>query len=96
MKSCAPPKGGAKKKPEDPRAPKRPPPAFFLVCLKNRPEIRGECPELCRGEARRGGSHTAAGDRQPVKGRLRRRRTVGRRRRPTAVQESLALQRGGR
>nr|KAF6296016.1 hypothetical protein mMyoMyo1_009148 [Myotis myotis] len=69
MKTYIPPKGETKKKCKDPKAPKRPPSAFFLFCSEFRPIIKGEHPGLSIGDvAKKLGemwSNTAADDKQP-------------------------------
>ncbi|KAK2094235.1 High mobility group box 1 [Saguinus oedipus] len=69
MKTYIPPKGETKKKFKDPKAPKRPPSAFFLFCSEYRPKIKGEHPGLSIGDvAKKLGemwNNTAADDKQP-------------------------------
>ena len=69
MKTFIPPKRETKKKFKDPKAPKRPPSAFFLFCSEYRPKVKGEHPGLSIGDvAKKLGemwNDTAADDKQP-------------------------------
>ena len=50
MKTYIPPKRETKKKFKDPKAPNRPPSAFFLFCSEYRPKVKGEHPGLSIGD----------------------------------------------
>lgn len=69
MKTSTPPKKETKKKFKDPRAPKRPPPAFFLFCSENHPKTQKSISHLPIGDitVKLGEmwNNTATDDKQP-------------------------------